>query len=174
MTERILAIFETADEAHAAVRDLQSGGLPRGAITIMSSEPLHSPRPGEQPKSHIASFAIAGGVIGATFAILLTVWTSRRVDLVTGGMPIVTPWAFGIIVFELSALGVILATLSRMVFEARLARRGSLADYDEVVADGRVVISVKCRDDVHREVAEKLLSPNRALDPPTLNAPNVT
>jgi hypothetical protein len=162
MNERILAIFDSANQAQAAARDLQLGGVPRAAITIMSSEPLHLPDPEDQPRSRIALFAIAGGVIGAIVAILLTVWTSRRVDLVTGGMPIVTPWAFGIIVFELTALGVILATVSRMVFEARLARRGSLADYDEAVADGRVAVSVNCIEDVHREIAEKLLRPEKS------------
>src|SRR5437879_1730203 len=142
MNERILAVFDSASQAQAAARDLQRGGVPRSAITIMSSEPLHLTDSDEQPKSRIGLFAIAGGAIGAIFGMLLTVWTSRRVDLVTGGMPIVTPWAFGIIVFELTALGVILATLLRMIFEARLARRRFLSDYDEAVADGRVAVSV--------------------------------
>jgi apolipoprotein N-acyltransferase len=110
----------------------------------MSSEPLHLEGK-DAPKTRIAGFAIAGGLLGATFAILLTVWTSRRVGLVTGGMPIVSPWAFGIIVFELAALGAILVTLGRMIFEAGLARRGALADFDESVAEGRIVVSIQVR-----------------------------
>src|SRR5712692_2351619 len=129
MSRRILAIFDSADEAQLAARALQRGGLPRAAITIISSEPAHRP-PADSAapsNSHIGTVAICGGLIGAAAAVLLTVLTSRRVDLVTGGMPIVTPWAFGIIVFELTALGAILAMLSRMIFEAGLARRGALS-----------------------------------------------
>jgi hypothetical protein len=74
-------------------------------------------------RSRIGLFAIAGGIIGGSLGALLTVWSSREVNLVTGGMPIVTPWAFGIIVFELAALGAIIFAVIRMIIEARLARR---------------------------------------------------
>ena len=94
------------------------------------------------PKTRIPMFGIIGGLLGAAFAILLTVWTSKRVGLVTGGMPIVSPWAFGIIVFELTALGAILMTLGRMIIEAKLARRGSGSGYGEMVAEGKIVIEI--------------------------------
>jgi hypothetical protein len=83
-----------------------------------------------------------GGLIGIAFAILLTVLTSRRVGLVTGGMPIVAPWAFGIIVFELAALGAILVTLGRMIFEAGLVRRRALTGHEEAIASGKIVIAI--------------------------------
>src|SRR5262245_23727 len=126
-------IVESRHEALDVLRELQSAGVPESSITVMSSEPLHlEMKP--WPKTRIPGFAIAGGLIGTAIAILLTVWTSRRVGLVTGGMPIVTPWAFGIIVFELIALGAILFTLLRMIYEARLARRPR--DYDIAVSEG--------------------------------------
>jgi apolipoprotein N-acyltransferase len=137
-----IKVFDTRHEAIAALRELEREGVASSSITVMSSEPLHL-EVKDAPKTRIAGFAIAGGLLGATFAILLTVWTSRRVGLVTGGMPIVSPWAFGIIVFELAALGAILVTLGRMIFEAGLARRGALADFDESVAEGRIVVSVQ-------------------------------
>jgi apolipoprotein N-acyltransferase len=139
-----IKVFDTRHEAIAALRELEREGVASSSITVMSSEPLHL-EVKDAPKTRIAGFAIAGGLLGATFAILLTVWTSRRVGLVTGGMPIVSPWAFGIIVFELAALGAILVTFGRMIFEAGLARRGALADFDESVAEGRIVVSVQAR-----------------------------
>lgn len=164
MSSKIIAVVDGIEEALGAASSLCAAGLPREAIIIMSAEPIHGePSENDRGKSRIAGFAIAGGLIGAACAILLTVLTSRRVDLVTGGMPIVTPWAFGIIVFELMALGAILATLGRMIFEAGLARRGALADYDEAVADGRVVLSVTCADDADRRVAEEVLGSSQKL-----------
>jgi ActD protein len=141
MAETKLAVYDTRDEALAALRELKRAGVSDSSITVMSSEPLHL-EADNAPKSRIAGFAIAGGLIGAVFAAFLTVWTSRRVDLVTGGMPIVSPWAFGIIVFELTALGAILATLGRMIYEAGLLRRRIPNDYDEAVADGKVVVLI--------------------------------
>lgn len=125
----------------AALRELRGEGVPGSSITVMSSEPLHLETDGA-PKSRIGGFAIAGGLVGAAFALLLTIWTSRQVGLVTGGMPIVSPWTIGIIVFELTALGAILATLGRMIYEAGLLRRRVSSDCDEAVANGKVVVSI--------------------------------
>lgn len=141
MAETRIKVFDTRAEAVAALRELELEGVESSSITVMSSEPLHL-EVKDAPKTRIAGFAIAGGLLGATFAILLTVLTSRRVGLVTGGMPIVSPWTFGIIVFELTALGAILVTLVRMVFEAGLLRRTKPTGYDEAVADGRIVVVI--------------------------------
>ncbi len=141
MADRQFKVCDTRHEAVAVLHELEREGVPGSSITVMSSEPLHLETL-HPPKTRIAGFAIAGGLLGAAFAILLTVWTSRRVDLVTGGMPIVSAWAFGIIVFELAALGAILVTLGRMILEARLLRRRPLTGYEEEVANGKIVIAI--------------------------------
>ena len=158
MAETVHAIFDTADEAIAARDRLQREGVLASQITLMSSEPVHieSNQPSDEAKSRIGLFSIAGGLAGATAAILLTVWTSRSVDLVTGGMPVVAPWAFGIIVFEMTALGAILATLGRMIYEARLLRRSALEDYGEAIADGRVAVVVECETEFRDRAAKAL------------------
>ena len=141
MPEPQISVFDTRHEAVEALHELQRQGVSDSAITVMSSEPLHLETLA-LPKTRISGFAIAGGLLGAAFAIVLTVWTSRRVGLVTGGMPIVSWWAFGIIIFELTALGAILVTLGRMIFEARLVRPTS-APADERVSQGKIVISIE-------------------------------
>jgi hypothetical protein len=157
MTEKIHAIFNSHDEAVAALTKLERAGVPHSEITLLSSEPVHV-ESGEE-KTRIGLFAIAGGLIGAAVAVTLTVWTSQSVGLVTGGMPIVSPWPFGIIVFELTALGAILGTLGRMIYEARLLRRTPPTDYDEAIAEGRVALEVECADQSHLDKARRLLSP---------------
>jgi len=152
MAETRIEVFDTRAEAVAVLRELQREGVPSSSITVMSSEPLHL-ETNDAPKTRIAGFAIAGGLLGGAFAILLTIWTSRRVGLVTGGMPIVSPWAFGIIVFELAALGAVLVTLGRMIFEACLLRRRPLTGHEAAVANGKVVIAID------RRISEKPTKP---------------
>jgi len=77
-------------------------------------------------------------------------------------MPNVSPWPFGIIVFELTMLGAILASLIRMIYEARLGRRGSLNEYDVAVSDGKIVLSVRCEKD-NCDRARQALSDRGAL-----------
>ena len=153
--EKIRAIFNSHTEAIAALTELERAGVSPAQITLMSSEPVHI-ETGEQ-KTRIGLFAIAGGFTGAIVAVTLTVWTSRSVGLTTGGMPVVAPWAFGIIVFELSMLGAILGALARMIYEARLLRRDSFAEYDEAIADGRVVLAVDDADDTRAQLIRAAL-----------------
>jgi len=144
-------VFDTREEVVTTLRELERDGVDASAITVMSSEPLHIDWIGSTggssrvspAKSRIAGFAIAGGVLGATLATLLTVVTSKQVGIVTGGMPVVSPWAFGIIVFELTMLGAILAALGRMVFESGLLIKTTSENYDDAVSEGKIVVEVR-------------------------------
>lgn len=154
-----MAAFDTKSDALYTARALKREGFADEAITIMSDEPIHMDEDLiESGKSRIGICAIVGGVIGASAALLLTVTTSREVGLVTGGMPIVVPWALGIIVFELTALGAILATLGCMIYEAKLLRGRPLRHYDPAVADGKIVIAVECENDLSAEAAARVFA----------------
>src|SRR5215813_830596 len=138
--ESIGTRLKTAEEATRAVEELLRQGVPRDCIEVQSSEPIHfsGAAAASHKKSWIWLFGIAGGIVGALAAVLLTVWTSRRVNLVTGGMPIASPWPLGVIVFEMTALGAILFSVVRMIFEARLGRRRS-DDDEAALAEGDIV-----------------------------------
>lgn len=156
MAQTLLAIFNTSDEALSATRTLRREGIT--GIELLSAEPIHDWQPEESTKSYIGLCAIAGAVIGAALATWILVSTSRHVGINTGGMPIVTPWAFGIIAFEVGMLTAILAALVCTIFEARLARGGALREYDEAVADHKIVMTVRCRDENLLSTAERLLA----------------
>ena len=157
MSDSIHAVFDSADEALAAKAALLREGFGREAIMVMSNEPIHQNDDSDDTEGHIGLFAVIGGVVGAASAVLLTVVTAKRMGLVTGGMPVVTPWAFGIIVFELTMLGAILSTLGRMVYESGLARRGGLKHYDKSIAEGKVVVFARCSSDTLAEKAKRVL-----------------
>ena len=162
MANRILAIFSTASEAIVATEELRREGFAPGSVALLSSEPVHAEieKGLDGKRTRIGLFAIAGGVIGAIAAVGLTALTSMRMNLVTGGMPIVAPWAFGIIVFEMTALGAIGLTLGRMVFEARLFRRALPEECDSAIADGKavVMVDVDAGDDSRADTAQELLA----------------
>jgi len=160
MPETISASFDNAEEALSVLAELKRQGFSPSALTLMSAEPMHAAIDSSSTKarSRIAAFCICGGLIGAAGALLLTIWTARRVGLVVGGMPIVTPWAFGIIVFEMIALGAILATVARMIYEGGLMKRSKLPRYDGLLAAGNVVLTVECGADECRKQAEAVLT----------------
>ena len=162
MADRVLAIFGTAAEAMGATEELRREGFAAGSVALLSAEPVHAEieKGLEGKRTRIGIFAIAGGVLGATAAVALTALTSMRMNLVTGGMPIVAPWAFGIIVFEMTALGAIGMTLGRMVFEAKLFRRALPEECDSAIADGKavVVVDVDSGDGSRSGAAQEVLT----------------
>src|SRR5262245_56176571 len=160
-TERLTAIVDSPHQAKNAAANLEAEGFDRNDIAVMSSEPLpefisefDSRSPGRA-----GLLAVAGGLAGAAAAIVLTVWTAKHMGLVTGGMPIVTPWAFGIIVYELIALGAILTTLVTTVYEAGLLRTSPPdPEIDSAIAEGKVAVAVNCPNETSKRVAESVFS----------------
>jgi hypothetical protein len=85
--------------------------------------------------------AALGGVAGLTGGYWLTSATQKAWPLVTSGMPIVSPWPNLIVIFELTMLGAILATVAALFVSARLARRLPPM-YDPEVSNGYILVGV--------------------------------
>jgi hypothetical protein len=159
MSETILATFDTPEEALRSARALRREGVAQ--VELLSAEPIHEAIADENSKSAIGWFAVLGAVIGAVAAILLTVLPSRHVNIVTGGMPIVSFWAFGVIVFEVAMLTAVIFALGRMLYEARLFS-SRLKNYDEAVGDDKIVLVLHCQDEAAISRAKNLLDETSA------------
>jgi hypothetical protein len=146
------------------VVELHRGGFPSAVVSPQAVEMRPDTEGGQTHKSRLGASAIVGGLIGGIGGILLTYGVSMHVNIVTGGMPIVSAWPFGIIVFEMTALGAILGTLGRMIYESGLGRPGALDVYDPAVSDGKIVIAVRCDDDSGTAAARHALAESGAGD----------
>src|SRR5262249_3678176 len=71
------------------------------------------------------------------------------------GMPIVAPWPFGIIVFELTALGAIAFTLGRMIFEAGLMSPVPRALQKAPGVEASVVLEIECPTEARATAAAR-------------------
>jgi heterodisulfide reductase subunit A-like polyferredoxin len=163
--EKLTAIIDSPLQAQEATAELYEEGFAREDITVMSAEPLPAfmSEFDSRSRGRATLLVIGGGFAGAFAAIALTVWTAKRMGLVTGGMPIVTPWAFGIIVYELIALGAILTTLVITVYEAGLLRSAQPSpEVDRAIADGKVAVAVRCPTEISRSVAEAIFAKSGA------------
>ena len=93
-----------------------------------------------------------GGVAG----YFLTGLTQGAYPLPTGGMPLSPHWTNGIITYELTMLGAILATLATLAITTRVpGRRSPLAD--PAVAQGKIVVGVRKAPESSRVEIEQAL-----------------
>ena len=138
----VYALYPDGEAAQRAVNSLKAAGLPPDAITVVTSEPLEHHEFFETDRTtwmwYIASF---GGLVGLAFATWLTRMTELSWPLNTGNMPIVAWWPNLIIMFELTMLFAILATVITLLVTAGLPGRGP-GIYDPQIMDGKILVGV--------------------------------
>ena len=155
----IYALYDTGDAAQRAVNSLRNAGVADSAITVISDQPMEAYEFGEMNRAtRIWYIASGGGLIGLVFATWLTRMTELAWPLPTGNMPMVTWWPNLIVMFEMTMLGAILATVVTLLITAGIPRR-TAALYDAKVSDGMILVGVEDpRDELVAKIEHALAS----------------
>ena len=157
----IYALYSDPDDAQRAYDSLcGSGGAPgfdERQIAVLSSEPFEGYDFFKQDhKTVIPWIAALGGLVGGVLGFWFAAYTQAVYPIPTGGMPIVPFYADGIITYELTMLGAVLATLITVLITARLPNwRRQL--YDPEVSNGKILVGVIDAPEVSRAGVEKKL-----------------
>ena len=139
----LYALYTDPDTVQRAVDGLRSAGVAEREIVVMSSEPFE-----EYEFSHRDSatwlhwIAGVGGVVGLLTGYWLTSLTQLAWPIRTSGMPIVSTWPNIIVIFELTMLGAILATVVTLLITAKLPSRLPHL-YDPEVTNGYILVGVQ-------------------------------
>ena len=139
----LYGLYSDPDTAQRAVDNLRSAGVTEQDIVVMSSEPFE-----EYEFSHRDSatwlhwIAGVGGVVGLLTGYWLTSLTQLAWPIRTSGMPIVSPWPNLIVIFEMTMLGAILATVVTLLITAKLPSRLPHL-YDPEVTNGYILVGVQ-------------------------------
>ena len=166
----VYALYPDGQSAQRAVNGLRAAGIADSGITVISGEPMEDYEFSEMHKdTWIWYLATGGGVVGLAAAAWLTTMTETSWPIQTGNMPIVSWWPNLIIMFELTMLGAILATVITLFVSAGLLRRRPLL-YDPEVTDGKILVGVENAAEAAMPAIERALKvhPNVLLK--TINA----
>jgi len=138
----IYGLYATPMLAQQAFDELRSAGISERDITIQSSEPLEEYEFGSKDRETVMPWiAILGATIGLVSGYLLTSITQRAWAINTGGMPIVTNWSNLIVIFELTMLGAVFATVLTLLITAKIPSRLPQF-YDPEVSRGKILVGV--------------------------------
>jgi Protein of unknown function (DUF3341) len=164
----LYALYRDPQAAQAAWNGLRATGVAPDSITIVSSEPFE-----EHEFSHrdartwLFWIAAAGGVLGAFAGFWLTRTTQTSWPLDTGGMPIVAMWPNLIVMFELTMLGAVLATVVGFLVAAGIPARGTTL-YDRSVSEGAILVGVENPPEASVNALERALRQTGASDVKTI------
>jgi hypothetical protein len=139
----VYALYDDGSAAQQAVNRLRAAGLKDPDITILSGRPME-----EFEFGHIDSatwmwwIACGGGLVGFAVAFALSWITEMSWPMNVGGLPTFAWWPNIIIMFELTMLGAIVATVVTLVITAGFGRgKGKL--YDPEVSEGKILVGVE-------------------------------
>ncbi len=128
---------------------------------MFSEEPVEFPRGVLDRPSRMSVVSVLGAILFGTLATAFIRWTQHNYPLVTGGMPIFSFWATGVITFEMTMLGAIVSTFGWFLWESgilRWPRRRKLKAPVPDVEPGVVCLRVRCPGQESAQAAEALRS----------------
>lgn len=138
----VYGLYPDAATAQQAVDRLRAEGVVMDRITILTPYPIEGSEFFERDaRTAMWWYASLGGVAGLSAATGLLWVGETSWPLNVGGLPTFAWWPNLIIMFEMTMLGAILATVATLVVSARLGRGSVL--HDSAVSDGLILVGVE-------------------------------
>jgi hypothetical protein len=139
----VYGLYPDGESAQQAVNRLRAAGIVDRDITVISAQPMEDYEFGEMDKATwMWWLACLGGLIGMAAGFGLSWVTETSWPMNVGGLPTFAWWPNLIIIFELTMLGSILATVATLVVTAFLPGKGRTL-YDPEVTDGQILVGVE-------------------------------
>ncbi len=144
-TASVLGVFAHVDTTLQAIRDLRAKGF--GDLTVYTPVPVEEIEEEVEkvrPVSAVRFFTLVGGLAGTATGFFLTIWSSLKWELLTGGKAVVSIPPFVIIAFELTILFGGLASALAILVLGRLPKFRPSATYDARFTLDRFGVAVSC------------------------------
>ena len=156
MSTSTLGLFQDPDKAADAMDALHSNGFRPGTFDVLTGMPYPEGAFGEHvPQHRLFRYPAFGAIIGFTTALFLTTATQAAYPLVTGGKPILALFAMLVILYEMTMLASVIATVIGIIIESRLPNVKPGA-YDPRITEGWIGVVVTSDDDMADKASETL------------------
>jgi hypothetical protein len=142
--DSIYGLFPDPDSADRGMRALRAAGVDANHLVVMSPQPFEEFEFAQiDRKTPMPWIAALGGLIGGLSGYWLAWYTQVAYPLPinTGGMPIVAKWPTGIVTYELTMLGAIIATVIVLLVAGRLLH-WKFDLYDPEISQGKILVGV--------------------------------
>jgi hypothetical protein len=143
----LIGEFREKETVGAAILSLRANGASNDDLDLFSEEPVELPRGVlDRPSRMSLASVIGAGVFGLAVTAFVY-WSQHNYKLVTGGMPLFSFWATGVITFEITMLGSILATFAWFLWESGLLRKHDKSAPVPKVDPGLICLRVRCPEE---------------------------
>jgi hypothetical protein len=141
----LIGEFRETDAIARVLRSLQTAGISAADLDLFSQQPIELPRGLLDRPSRMSRISVVGAVAFGALATAFIYYTQHNYKLITGGMPLFSLWATGVITYEMTMLGAILATFAWFLRESGLAGKRDPSAPLPVIDPGSICLRVRCR-----------------------------
>jgi hypothetical protein len=138
------------------LRALRAAGVDPNDLDLFSEEPVELPRGVLDRRSSMSMVSLSGAIAFGLAATAFIYFCQYNYRLVTGGMPVFSMWATGVITYEMTMLGSVVATFAWFLWESGLIRRHEAPATIPELAPGSIFVRVRCVSDRAAAVQETL------------------
>ena len=119
----LLSEFRDKSSLASAIHALRAAGVSPADLDIFSEEPVEFPRGVLDRPSRMSLVSVLGAIFLGTAATVFLWWSQYNYAVITGGMPVFSFWGTGVITYEMTMLGAVLATFGYFLWESGLIRK---------------------------------------------------
>ena len=149
---KLKAEFTDAEAVETVIRALKRDGGTPEQIELFSSRPVEFKSGVLVRPSRMSLFAVVGAILNGSLATTFMYYTQLDYPLVTGGMPLTSGWATGVITFEMAMVGAIAGIMVALLREGRIFRQSKEAP--KQMQEGTVYLLVDCAESAAQRTKE--------------------
>jgi hypothetical protein len=138
--------FLNQESTLRALLDLKVKGFTAADLAVFSDNPIEFPHHVLPRPSHMSLAVVTGAITLCLLVIGFVYFTQYNYPIVTGGMPIFSFWATGVVFYELTMFGAIVTSFFCFLRESGLLRRGRRSAAP-VVKPGVISLRIECGAD---------------------------
>lgn len=140
----LLSEFRDKEAVAGAIDSLRAAGVNTSDLDVFSEEPVEFRRGVLDRPSRMSLASVLGAVVFGAAATAFVWWAQSNYAVVTGGMPVFSFWGTGVITYEMTMLGAVLATFGYFLWESGLLRKRDKTAPLPVVPPECICLRVRC------------------------------
>lgn len=152
----LIAEFREKESVQTAVVRLKADGVTLDNLDLFSEEPVELPKRVLDRPSRMSFFAVSGAILAGILGTSFIYSAQHNYKLPTGGMPLFSFWASGVITYEITMLGAIVSTFGLFLWESGLIRKRDKSAPVPEVAPESICIRVRCPAEKAAQVDETM------------------
>ncbi len=139
----LIGEFREQESIVRAIQRLKETGVTAAEMDVFSNEPVEFHRGILDRPSRMSLVAVLGAIANGCLVTGFVYYAQHNYRLNTGGMPVFSLWGTGVITYEMTMLGAILATFLWFLWESGLLRKRDKSVPVPVVPPGSMCLRVR-------------------------------